>query len=149
MRSAVPAFKKALLERLEKTKALAEVTVSWGNPYPDDAGDEVIIIGNTTGKGKGHVAGLSQANEVFSVDIIISVVGSAQTGLKELVERAYELAEAVDDSVIDWAKEPVKYGGVVTMVVPGLWSDGEAVTDDGDWREASVITQLDVTARIS
>jgi hypothetical protein len=142
MTSTVPAFKAALLARL--TTALAGVSeVHWGDD-PDKQGQKVVLIGPVSNRELQFVAAMTQANETYDLDLIVSVVAPLQESYSVLVDAAYAIADAVIDSVLSWRE--TSYGGVVDIVMPGQASDSEST--DGDWHEAAVALSLHVTARV-
>ena len=63
---------------------------------------------------------------------------------KDMLTRAYDLAEAVVSSVLDWRTDT--FGGYAVIVTEGPSSDAEAL--DADSCESSVTLGLHVTAVI-
>lgn len=144
MQSSVPSFKAALLARLQADAGLADVGVSWGNPHPKRMGKEVVIIGNATGTGRQFLAGMTAALEKYNLEILISVVGPAQSSQQTLLTRAYALFDVVENSVLAWKDTGYAAGAIVVLIDSP--HDQEAVTEDV--REASVVFNLQVTAGI-
>lgn len=155
MKSSVPAFKAALLARLQADPDITgtDLTVSWGDPYPDRAGAEAIFIGQTTNRALDFTCALSQANETYEVEVRVSVTGSHLEPAPWA--RAYELADAVAESARSWNQDtvsplPTGAWGSVNVVMPGASTDDESLISDGKTtsREAGVTLTLHVTARI-
>lgn len=143
MNSSVVAFKVGLKERLLADDALSGVQISIGNPHPNKMQDELIIIGKATIEPLEYTAGMSAANEKYRLDLVISVIGSARTSLLDLQTRAYQIADAIDASVIAW--KPA-YGNKANVVMVGQKVDAESVASD--IREASITMSLNVWKRI-
>ena len=153
MRSSVPYFKTALLARLKAATALQgpDILVSWGNPYPDDAPGQLVAVGSAHDRSREFVAGMSQARETYAVDVLVSVVDAPENPIADREVRAYELADAVDESVRAWnlMGGPLVSGdwGQVSAAVPGESSDGDALIT-GSERESLIKLTLNVTARV-
>jgi hypothetical protein len=153
MQSSVPKFKKALLARLLADTTLAanslangtDLTISWGNPHPDQASQALVVIDDTKNRQLAWVAAMTQANETYDVSIYISITGSARNDREALWQRAYDLSDAVQNSVLAWAASG--YGGTVSIVIPQPSHDQDAVANE--MREAAIMFDLSVTARLS
>ena len=150
MPSTIPAFKAALLARLSAEAGLLGVQVSWGHPYPARLADELIIIGNATSAPGQSPVGLGSGDreEEYHVALLISVAGSARVTQQALEERAFELAAAIEQSMIAWQFEEAPFGGVVDWALVLSMQSAEVLAESGDAREASVTITVAVTARI-
>lgn len=146
MTSSIPAFKAALLARLIADESLDGVGLSRGNPYPSRASDEAVFIGSATAQPLDYMGAMTSANEVYSVDVLVSVIGSSQTAYADLEDRAHAIADVVRASVHSWRLEGFGDTGAL-MVSPGELRDEENLDDSG--REASVTLSIDVTARVT
>lgn len=145
MTSSIPAFKAALLARLDAATA-TDVQVTWGSPHPAPMQPKFAWIGGTRERTIQYVAGMAAANERYLVDITITVAGSAQQPQSDLLTAAYVIDDAMRTSLLTW--KGTDYDGVVDYVVPGPGEDAEALTETGAEREASVKLTVEVMARI-
>ena len=144
MRSSVPSLKSALTGRLQSDAGLAGVQVSYGNPYPNMEEREAVFIGHARAKPWELVASMTQANEDYTLAILVSVVAPSIETAETLEARAYELAAVVTASIIDWRN--TGYDGHAAVIVPGESEDDESL--DKSLREASVTLSFDVKARV-
>jgi len=141
MTSTIPAFKTALAARLKPAiAALAEVY--YGLADPNKMGSKVLLIGPAKNRTLEFVAGMSQANESYDVEIIASVVGPVQESFETLVALAYGVIDATISNILAWDALP----SGVNNVIPSESEDDEAVGDG--FREAYVKQTLHVQARI-
>jgi hypothetical protein len=141
MTSTVPAFKSALKTRLASSLAsLAEVY--YGAASPNKMGAKVLLIGPAKNRTLEFVAGMSQANESYDVEVIASVIGPVQETHEALAALAYGIIDGTISSVLSWAALP----SGVNNIIPGESEDEEAVGDG--FREAYVKQTLHVQARI-
>lgn len=146
--SSIPRFKAALLSRLQALPALAGVQVSWGHPTPARLEAELVMIGKATADHEPEGLGTDAREERYRLDITVSVAGPGRTSHRTLEERAFVLAGAVESSIVAWRTEANPFGGTVSWAVPDGLSTGEAVSESGDSREASVLLTLACVARI-
>lgn len=150
MKSSVPTFKAALLARLKT--ALNPLQVVWGNPDPVPMQDKIVSIGATKGRKLDYIAAMTQANESYEVEVLVSVQGSALRSTEAMAEEAWAIASMVETSVLEWAA--IGYDGVVNIAVPSEAVDEETIVLDPTpgktpTREVSVTLTLSVLARIS
>lgn len=144
MQSSIPGVKSALVTRLQAVTGLAAVQVSYGNPYPDVEEREAVFLGKVTRQPLDFMAAMTQANETYSLDVLVSIIVSSLSPCEDAEARAYAVADLVTASVLSWQLEG--YGGHAVIVLPGGSTSEESV--DGDVREVSVLLTFDVTARI-
>lgn len=143
MTSSVPGFKAALTTRL--AAALPTVQVSLGHPHPDPDGEELVIVGDTKGRTLTWVASMAAANEVYTVEIVVSVAGPVTKDTTTVrLARAYAIADSIVASVLAW--EPTDFAGLVNSVTPKGSEDSDVMM--ADVRESSVTLALEVFARI-
>lgn len=147
--SSVPALKGALLARWS---ALAEVTthndvrVSWGNPFPDKMPDVLLIIDDTKDHELRFAAGMTQANETYSVSCYISVAKNPRNNRQEQWQRVYDLYFAVINDIATMNTTGAMPEQVnVIEVRPSRDVDALAM----DLRETSIMFDLAITARLS
>lgn len=117
--STIPAFKAALLARLQADAALANVQVAWGVPHGELA-RECVILGDaraddpTGGRAGGQSSaalGTRAREERVVHELLVRVLlGASQ---QEATERAFAIAAAVEDSLRGWAAASPPFGGVV------------------------------------
>lgn len=146
MRSSVPAFKAALLVRLLADEGLVSeaLSVSIGNPHPNRPTRELVVIGDTSGRGVAYRGAESSGRETYSVGVLASIIGPVQASHADQLVRAYDIAEAITANILGWRL--TNYDGVVDIIGEGEGSDDEAVDDQV--RESSVTLLFHVTASI-
>jgi len=153
MRSSVPGFKAALLARLKADPAItgSDLIVSWGNPFPDTETSELVAIGSVTNRKLEFVAGMSQANETYDLEVLTSIVGAIVNDMEPREVRAYALSDAIAESIRTWnlAGGPLATGDgwQVNICEPTDSHDQDALVTGGN-REASVMQTFHVTARV-
>ena len=160
MSSTIPAFKAALLARLEQIPASTwggdQPTVARHDTQPDEPGPLIVLIkGATPGDPTGGNYGSGQQTASFGrlgreeryvVEVDTIAVGAATATAPEVEQQAYALAAVIEDSVRAWAHETPSFGGVVRWcLVTGLGD--EAYRAPGG-RAARVTIDLAVAARI-
>lgn len=166
MISTANSVKAALRSRLLNEAALSGVQISHGHPYPDRPEREVVMIDRAaagSNLGDRFPAGqrpralnTTSREERYTLDVIVSVNGSARDRYPDLEERAYAIATAVDDSIRTWRDTtPSAYDGAARWVVVTAIEDREGLaipgrdTDAADGgREAVVRIELSVAAGI-
>jgi len=139
MTSTVPAFKTALASRL---RAALSCAVYYGDPAPDKMADRAVMIGGAKREPLEWVCGMSQANEVYDLDVAVSILGPEQETHETLLALAYGINADIVTSVLGWGSLPAG----VNQVIPAASEDFEDV--DGGWREAGVVQTFHVIARI-
>lgn len=164
--SAIATFKAALLARLaaDATLVSEQVQVSWGNPYPKAGHRELVFLGAATAGetepvGLGYTVGVTDREERFAQEVIVSVVGPPEETQQTLETRALAIAETAQASIIAWAQGATPFGNTLGggWAIPGGITTTEALeiqTDEGGneyvvGREASVRFLIDVVARLS
>lgn len=158
MKSSVPAFKAALVARLQADASIlvdaaangGDMAVCLGNPHPYQAPKTVIVVGPMSAHKYEYVAAMTQANETYDIEVYVSLVDAAANDKQTLVDRTYSLADMVHASVLAWDTgdfhnaEGVK---VADDVIPEITSDQDFSGDDA--REFAVTLTLHVIARVS
>jgi hypothetical protein len=160
-KSSAPYFKAALKSRLETVAALRSGTtlISRGNPYPKSWGGEAIIIGAVSNRTREFACGMTQCNEEYDLELAVNVAGSPQNPHEDYEARAYELADAVEESIISWTRDGSTlvsgaWGHVdVALVSEGSDQEGMKVDSHSDVeiptaRDATVILTVHVMARL-
>lgn len=147
MASAIPGFKQALADRLEEFITPSDdLLVTNGNPRPLSAAvPELIAIGQASRRPLDLVGGWADANEEFSLLVIVSVVKTNKVPKVNVEARAYDLADEVMRIVLSWNE--VNCDGHAIAVLPSDSADSEEVDDKT--RECAVTLTFDVTARVN
>ena len=154
LESSDPYFKEALVARLEATPALAtrRTLIAWGNPHPKRWARETIIIGGTTDRTYRYVAAMTQANEEYDVGLFANFTGPLLNRNADNQRKAYELATAVEASLIEWTRAGGHLvdgpWGFVWAAVPNLSPSHDVEGIDKGGRDASVICTIRVKARL-
>lgn len=159
IRSSAPKFKSALQTRLEAIAGLGRGTtlISRGHPYPKGWAGHTIIIGQVLNRRRQWVAAMTQCNEEYDVEILISAGGSAQDPYSGFEDQAYALADAVEDSLISWTREGggelvTGAWGQVLTAIPGEAGDQEGIEGEENRapksRESVVSLMVHVAARL-
>lgn len=158
MKSSVPGFKAALIARLQANTAIAadgaanggDLEVILGNPQPETAPKSIIVIGDMSNHKYDYVCAMTQANESYDVEAIVSLVDSTANDKQALVDRAYGLADMVHADMLAWSDAGFLDGSgkkAADIVLPEITSDQEFTGADA--REFAVTLTLHVTARVS
>lgn len=150
--STVPAFKAALLARLQGDSTLTadstatggKLTIAWGDPHPERAESGLVAIGATSSRTVEYTASMTQANERYEVSVLVSVIDRVNNSREALWTRAYALADAVTESLRAW--NATGLDGVVERAWVTGSSDDEAV--DAAIREASITLTVSVLGRM-
>lgn len=152
--STIPAFKAALVARLQADASLTGVQVSYGMPYPPPGEREtVLVLGTraddpTGGSGGQRAAALGQLRreERYVLELVVSVLKPAQEDQQDVTERAFALAAAIEDSIRTWGTASPPFGGLIR------WAQVTSVTHsepaNAQEREAAVGIDLACAARI-
>ena len=149
MQSSVPAVKAALKTRLEVVGDLSDFQVAWGHPAPDPLEDKLVGIGPARREPLEYTAALAQANERYTIEILVSVEGEIGESVATLKQEAWDAWEAVEADIVSWRGEDTPFDGVASMILPGEAEDEEGVSEDGSKRSCDVTGTLEVLARIS
>lgn len=161
--STIPAFKAALLARLQADTALGAasppVQVVWGHPYPRQPESELVMIGRANSQsdeGAEYPAGQRAAGlgrlsreERYTVEVTVSVLRKARDTSYQVIEtRAYQLAAAVESSLKAWAAQPTPFDGVVRWaLVTACGDDVEAISTEE--REGRVSMRITCSQRLT
>ena len=155
--STIPAFKAALLARLQADAGLSGVQITYGHPYPLQPADEMVFLGNSVGAnptlatnapaGQSSAAiGQYRREERYTLDVFASVHKHNREIQKTVTERAFAIAGVVETSLRVWTGENPAFGGVVRWaLVTGL---DHVETVDVDNRYADVHIVVACAARI-
>jgi hypothetical protein len=159
IQSSAPLFKAALKARLEGIQTLSSfgTLISRGHPYPKAWSGDLVIIGRVSNRRRTWVASMTQCNEEYDVEVLVNAAGSAQDPYAGFEERAYAMADAIEESLIAWTRESGgqlvsgTWGHVMTAI-PGVSEDQEGIDDDQRGapraRDATVSLTVHVTARL-
>ncbi|MEI6724605.1 MAG: hypothetical protein WCN81_00105 [Actinomycetes bacterium] len=147
MQSSVPAFKLAFTARIAAVITGPHALAYWGNPLPKGLPKEAALVGPTKSRDLVWRGGMTQANETYEIEVVVSVLGPIQKSQEELLTRAYALNDLIISDVIG-AWKALDYGGVVDIVLPGSATDAELIDDAGKDREARITQSYSVTAKI-
>ena len=148
-RRSVPFAKAAIRDRLAAIPTLSETLVSYGNPSPTRWPREVVIVGAMSNWGHTHTAALTQEREEYDIEIMVNVTGPVRNSNETNEARAYEIADAIHDSLEEWTR--TSPGSLVTgawghvdVIMPEAAHDIEGVSQEE--RDASVILTVHVLA---
>ncbi|MGE0025702.1 MAG: hypothetical protein AB7O78_01685 [Thermoleophilia bacterium] len=144
--SSIPAFKAALLARLQADAALADVLVTWGYPHSTKPGSEWVNLGATTGIQATAAVGQKRREETYDQTVTVSCTSALKNEQQALSERAFAIAAAVEDSLRTWSMTPPFFDGVVRVaLVTGMDLD-EYVSNEE--REARITLRISCAQRI-
>jgi len=147
MSSTIPTVKANLLTRFKADSDLSGIQISWGNPYKTRMQEELIIIGNARLSELPAGLGSDSREENYTVDVVVSIARTARETQQTMETRAFAIAAVIEDSIIDWRTEASVFSGLNGWIEVQGMSSGEAVSEDGKTREASVTITLSVVAR--
>lgn len=137
----IPAFKAALLQRLQAREDLLNVQVTYG--WPSGAVKrESIMLGGVSGNQTFRTIGATQKMEEYQLTIYITVIREGTGNQQACDERALELMAQVEDDLRD---DLTVNNTVLTAEVSGF--DLEPMAS-AETREARLTLTIDVMARI-
>ncbi len=121
--STIPAFRGALLTRLQADGGLAGVQVVRGNPFPAAPLGEMVSIGNCTagstnlagayGGGQSSAGiGTRSREERYVTDVICSVITNERNDQGTVEDRAMAVAGVITDSIRAWAAGATPWTGI-------------------------------------
>lgn len=157
--SGVPAFKKALKARLENNPEIladaaangGDLEVVLGNPHPLNAPKTIIVIGAMSNHSYDYTCGMTQANELYDILLVVSLVDYVANDKTALIDRAYGLADMITRDMLTWNIGSTILDGygteVANAVIPDIEADQEFTADDA--REFMVELKLHVVGRVS
>lgn len=162
--STIPAFRAALLARLEADVLLAGVQVVIGHPFPAAPAAELVIIGDSSsgatnlagmfGGGQSSAAiGQRSREERYITALVCSVITRNLNDQQVIEERAMAIAGVIEASVRGWAGGATPWAGITLPLGARFgWVLVNAVQLSqhfGDvQREARATIELAVSARI-
>jgi len=134
--------------RFKAIDGLSDVQVDVGTPFPEKLRKDLVIIGDAAETESFAGIGADAREEVYEIDIIVSVIRPARETHLTLLTRAFVISDLIEDSIIAWRTEDSVFNGICGWIGVNGKSTGSSITPDGKEREASVILKLGVTARI-
>lgn len=152
--STIPALKAALHSRLLADGGLDGVTVSYGVPF-GSLPRELVLLGNaraddpTGGRPGGQSSaamGAQRREERYALELLVSVIKPAEQ--QTVTERAFAIADQIEDSVRAWGAAAAAFGGVVRWALVTATSLEELVAPNGSERQAIVSVDVACAARI-
>lgn len=145
--STIPAFKAALLARLQADSGLADVDVTYGLPFPRKPEGEWVWLGGVPDSSQETAAmGQRRREETWVQEVVVSCVRPVRESQQELTERAFVIAGVVETSLRTWSASPPYFGGVVReALVIGTSLEEFA---DAEEREARITVRIYCTNRI-
>lgn len=144
--STIPAVKAALLARFRA--ALTDVPdeqITWGVPR-GQLEREWVMIGDGADVAQTDAAvGQQRRDEVYTIDVIVSVVLGGLDTARAATERAFQIVAAMEGALRPLAAPPLGVTNLIAAVVSGTpfrerW--------DGENREAEVTVRIRCHARI-
>lgn len=109
--STAPAFKAALMERLQSWPDLQGVAVTWGRTR-NQVGDERIILGRVKRVEAPKEIGGNRRDERLELTVTIEVQGHNLNGMQYLEERAYAIEGELAKALRKGPADPT-FGGLV------------------------------------
>lgn len=151
--STIPAFKSALVARLQADTDLAGVQVTYGLPAPKGPDREWVWVGNAQATQETAAMGQRRREEEWTQEVVVSCLTPVRESQETLTERAFEIAGVVEDSLRAWlAPSEGPFGGVVRHalvvgmdLVEVVSTDPQGVAKD---REARVTVRISCANRI-
>lgn len=158
MASSIPVFKAALVDRLKADGRLRQVDVMYGlnavNP-----GQDAVLIGNTRpddptresvfpgGQSQWLGGGSTPCREErYVLEVLISVARPWRSEQQATTERAFEIAAAIDDSLIAWQVQgdAPSFDGVVrwAQVTGVTHEEGHSAVANPDDPPAHRVTRI-------
>lgn len=145
--STIPAVKAAVVAGLQALTGvggpLENVEVTWSVKGPP--GRDWIMVGNVTGRQASAAIGQQSRDEVYTLEVLVSVVRPTRDDARQTAETAFAHAARIEGLVRPLSQPPLGVPGVIWVLVEK--TDLEEFVD-ADQREARVIVHLGVKARI-
>jgi len=139
--SSVPAFKAALLQRLQNRSGLQDVQVTYG--WPSGAVKrESMMLGGVSGTQEFRTINAAQRMEQFTLDVFITVIREGQGNQQNADQRALELMAEVEE---DLREDPTTNNTVLTAEVARFDLQPMA---SAETREARLTLGINAMARI-
>jgi hypothetical protein len=139
--STIPAFKSALLSRLQARAGLSGVQVTYGWPT-GSVKRESIMLGGATGTQEFRTIGATQKMETYTLDVYITVIREGHARQQNADERALALMGELEDELRD---DPTVNNTVLTAEVGRIDLQPMA---GAETREARLTVGVNVMARI-
>jgi hypothetical protein len=146
--STVPAFKSALVARLQADSDMAGVVITYGPPQPGEFGEpELVWVGAARGAQRTAAMGQKRREETWDQDIIVTCKTALRNDQETLTERAYEIAGVIEDSLRAWSQVGGAYFGDIVRhgLVVGMDLDEFVSTEE---REARITMRVACAQRI-
>lgn len=145
--STIPAFKAALLTRLQADAGLTGVDLSYGVPFPRTPDREWVWLGNAEGEQETAAMGQRRREETWVQEIVVSCIKPARESQQTLTERAFAITAVIEDSLRTWSALPGPvFGGVVRQALV-IGTQLEELADESE-REARVTIRVACANRI-
>lgn len=156
MASSIPVFKAALVSRLKADGRFSLVDVMYGLPAVNP-GQDAVLIGNTRpddptresvlpgGQSQWLGGGSTPCREErYVLEVLISVVRPWRSEQQATTERAFEIAAAIDDSLVAWQVQDTAFDGVVrwAQVTGVTHEEGHSATTTPDDTPAHRVTRI-------
>lgn len=139
--STIPAFKSALLSRLQGRAGLSGVQVTYG--WPNGAVKrESMMLGGVSGTQEFRTIGATQKMEEYALDVYITVIREGQAHQQNADERALALMAELEDELRD---DPTVNNTVLTAELGRF--DLQPLAS-AETREARLTVGVNVMARI-
>jgi hypothetical protein len=152
--STIPAFKAALLTRLQADADLAGLDITYGVPAPRGPEREWVWLGGAREDQATAAMGQRRREETWVQDIVVSCLKPVREDQQTLTERAFEIAGVIEDSLRDWSQltSPPVFGGVVREALVVRMDLDELLSIDREGvpqeREARITISLACKQRI-
>lgn len=156
MASSIPAFKAALVNRLRGDGRFSVVDVMYGLPAINP-GQDAVLVGNTRPddptRESMFAGGQSQwlgggstpcREERYVLEVLISVARPWRSEQQATTERAFEIAAAIDESLLAWQLQDTAFDGVVrwAQVTGVTHEEGHSATSTPDDTPAHRVTRI-------
>lgn len=139
--STVPAFKSALLSRLQARPGLSDVQVTYG--WPSGAVKrESMMLGGLNGSQEFRTIGATQRMEEYGLDVYITVIREGQGRQQNADERAFALMAEIEAEL---RSDPTVNNTVLTAELRDFDLQPMA---SAETREARLTVTINVMARI-
>lgn len=141
-RSAVPAFKAALVARLQADAGLADCQVIYGElAYPRQTEKDAIGVADVFETQASYEMGRLRRREKWIQEVTISVLRQVRNDAQETTERAYDILGEIEDSILAWQQGSNKFDG--TVLVANVVGHDLRERMDSENREARITLRID------
>lgn len=139
--SSIPAFKAALVARLQARAALADVQVSYGPPLPNRQ-NESVWIGDAEGEQawSSFGTGGTPRSEEYEVRVVFYVLHRGSTDTQKADERCFVLLAELESEL----RSDPSVNSTVSAASVGEFRLEEQVSEDGLDRAALLVVTVNV-----